>query len=306
MVLNSEKGQVTDYSVGANWLYAESDISEPVDVFFVAPTTYSGDEVSCSVTNVDMRRRAEWARESQATAFEQSANLFMPHYRQVDAYYTLSLSAEEKEQLMRSIPVEDILAAFRYYISELNEGRPFILAGHSQGSNCLLYLLEYLNSEPRLLEQMVCGYVIGYSVTEHFLRENQNLKYATGADDFGVICSWNTESPNVTKPNPVVEAGAIAINPINWRLDECHAAAAESLGARVEEPKGLFTKVQGLADARVDRARGVVVCSTVDPDEWESLSIFPRGVLHTCDYPFYYYDLVANVRARVESFLNKE
>ena len=60
-----------------------------------------------------------------------------------------------------------------------------------------------------------------------------------------------------------------------------------------------------LADARVDTAKGVVVCSTSTrrPAALLHARGFPMGVLHTFDYPLYFFDIRANAKARAEHFL---
>lgn len=299
------KYQTTDYSTAGNWLFVSgNEASKPVDIFFAYPTTYSGGEVSCAVTDPGMRRGARVIRESEATAYEESANLFMPYYRQVNAGHVLTLPEDQKDKLMRDIPAQDLLEAFRYYLTHYSNGRPFILAGHSQGSNSLLYVLEYIRSRPELLDRLVAAYIIGYSVTPAYLARNVPLRFAEGRTDTGVIISWNTESPGVTERNPVVEPGALAINPITWTTDESLAGADLSLGARIEQSSGAYVKKEYFADAQVNRTRGVIVCSTVDPEDYKlPIPVFPLGVLHGGDYPFYYYDLQQNVKDRVESYL---
>jgi len=296
----------TDYSVPDNWLFVSSSTDKPVDVFFAYPTTYSGSDDYCAVTDEGMRLGAMGIRESQATVFEQSANLFMPYYRQLSATYALTVSSEKQDEMMRKIPAVDVIEAFKYYLGNYSDERPFILAGHSQGSNSLLYVLEYIKNKPALMDRLVCAYIIGYSVTSDFLSTNSPLKFATGRTDIGHIVSWNTESPGVTVENPVLEPGALVINPITWTTTETHADASLSLGARLQDGSGAFTKVEHFADAQVNSSRGVIVCSTVDPEDYKiPVPVFPLGALHSCDYPFYYYDLQQNVADRVEAYLAK-
>ncbi len=299
---------LTDYSVSDNWLHITDLPTKPVDVFYAYPypTTYRGSDDYCAVTNEVMRAGARSLRQIQAAVYEQSANLYMPYYRQMDATYALTLSPQDQDRVMRSVPGADVIAAFKYYVDNFSDGRPFILAGHSQGSNSLLYVLEYMKDKPDLLDRFVCAYVIGYSVTSEFLAANAPLIFATGPTDTGVIVSWNTESPGVTAVNPVVDPGALAINPISWTTEEILADKELSLGARLDNPSGGFEKIEHFADARVNHARGVIVCSTVDPQDWAAPgSVFPLGVLHQCDYSFYYYDLQQNVADRVNAYFNK-
>ncbi len=294
----------TDYSDAGNWLYVAPVAAKPVDVFFACPTTYYGEESYCAVTDQAMRAVAAGIRVSQATVYEQSANLFMPHYRQLNAVHALTLSADKLDELVREVPARDMVAAFKHYLDHYSGGRPFILAGHSQGSQTLLNVLEYIKSEPELLDRFVCAYLIGYSVTQGFLDANPPLKFATGAADPGTIVSWNTESPGLTVANPVVTPGALVINPISWTRTETRADESLSLGARLETSPGVFQKTDHYADAQLDLARGVVVCSTVDPEDYAiPLPVFPVGVLHGCDYSFYYYDLQQNVADRTAAYL---
>jgi len=51
------------------------------------------------------------------------------------------------------------------------QARPFILAGHSQGSNLLLMLLERRFGDAALREQLVAAYVIGWSVTAEDMQD---------------------------------------------------------------------------------------------------------------------------------------
>lgn len=87
-------------------------------------------------------------------------------------------------KLEQSTPKEDVFAGFDTYIKHDNNGRPFILAGHSQGSNELAYLLsEYMKENPKVYARMIAAYVIGYSITDKYLAANPHLKFAEGADD---------------------------------------------------------------------------------------------------------------------------
>ena len=204
---------------------------------------------------------------------------------------------------MSGIPKPDIFAALDYYFDHYNQERPFILAGHSQGSDLLLYVLsEYMAENPDVYERMIAAYVIGYSVTEDFLTENPHLSFAQGPDDTGVIISYNTEAPQIDGDNPVLLDGAIAINPISWTLEETTATAQESLGSNINgEAREHF------ADATVDKERGVVICSTANPAEFGGKSsIFAQGIFHGQDYPFYYYDIRANAELRAANYLEQQ
>jgi hypothetical protein len=208
----------------------------------------------------------------------------------------------------------DVFAAFDYYIKHYNNGRPFILAGHSQGSNELAYLLsEYMKENPRVYARMIAAYVIGYSITADYLAKNPHLKFAEGPDDTGVIISYNTEAPFLGGINPVTMPGGIAINPITWTRTEKLATAEESLGSiglskdgsAVLDSAGKMATVKNLADAQVNLARGVIICSTADDDIFSPGPASLKGVFHGFDYPFYYFNIRENAENRANIFLSK-
>ena len=222
---------------------------------------------------------------------------------------------EEQLKVVGGIPKADVFAAFDYYIKNYNNGRPFILAGHSQGSVVLTLLLsEYMKENPQVYDRMIAAYVIGFSVTTEYLAKNPHLKFAEGPDDTGVIISYNTEAPKVEGKNPVLFPGAIVINPITWTRTEKLATAAENMGSIilnkdgsiVLSKEGKIEPVKNYADARIDKARGVVICSTADVDKLApGNALSGKGVFHSFDYPFYYFNIKDNAANRTKRFLSK-
>lgn len=307
----------TDYSVRGHWLSLPRTTAGRVDVFYLYPSAYikaSPDAPDIGpVDDPGMMKGAQAAFSRQVTAFAPYARIFAPYYRQADARWSLSLPEAEHIKVERGKPTCDAVAAFRYYIAHYNHGRPFILAGHSQGAEVMLDLLsEYMHSHPKVYQRMIACYVPGYSVTRKYLDHN-HFRFATGATDTGVIISWNTEAATTAAPNPVLLPGALAINPITWTRKQTEAPASKNLGSirldpttgrPVRDADGGIERVLGLADARVDTAKGALICSSVDPNDYEVG--FPLGVYHTFDYPFYFFDVRANARARIHHYFAEQ
>jgi len=100
--------------------------------------------------------------------------------------------------------------------------------------------------------------------------------------------------------------GAIAINPINWTREETLATAQDSLGSILPNTEGKYVPVKNYADARVDKARCALICSTAEVEKWSPGNVvFIKGIYHSYDYPFYYYNIRENAANRTKIFLNK-
>lgn len=306
----SDPGTV-DYGDRTNWMTIGNHNKHEVDVFYLYPTTYvmgRGENNIADIRNQTMRIGADSHLLSQASVFEDTANIYAPYYRQVDGDYCLSLPPDEQQKLVGGTPLSDVTAAFEYYLDHYNDGRPFFLAGHSQGSMALLGLLEtYLKDHPDVRDRMIAAYIIGYSVTEEYLSENPELHFAEGAEDTGVIISYNTEAPQVEGENPVLLPGALAINPIMWTRGPEPASAEQNLGSMsFNAGSGRLTPQYDLADATINEERGTVICSTVDPAQYSSSDEnFGTGVYHSYDYLFYYMNLKQNIADRANHYLDQ-
>ena len=68
----------------------------------------------------------------QASAWASSGRLFVPYYRQahIRSYDYYNQGGKEAFRVAYS----DVKAAFEYYLTHYNQGRPIIIASHSQGT----------------------------------------------------------------------------------------------------------------------------------------------------------------------------
>ena len=312
--MNTENPNVIDYSNPGHWLSLPAHPSKPVDVFYVYPTVWAKVDPAepnyCAIDHPSMHQGAVSAFNKQATAFETTGNVYAPFYRQADGACTLSLAEDQRWEVLRKVPAADVTTAFDYYIRHYNNGRPFIIAGHSQGANVLMFLLsEYMKTHPDVYAGMIAAYVIGYPVTAEFMAANKHLRFAGGPDDTGVIISYNTQSPKVVPGTNIVVANniGIVINPINWKRDETPAPASESLGSYMPDSTMThFGKVHNFADARIDLVHGIIICSSVNDNAIYAMSNgLDLGVYHIFDINFYYYNLRENAERRANRFLGK-
>ena len=292
-----------DYGQMISWASLPDNPDKAVDVFYVYPTIYpESSPWNMDVFNQALRADVQGLLKAQAGVYSGAANLFAPYYRQV-SFAALDPNADMTLNSYFRIGADDVHRAFDYYLNFLNQGRPFILAGHSQGSVVLLDLLRSRFKDPALREKLVAAYVIGYSVTREDLKKYPWIKAAQGADDTGVVVSWNTQEPGATG-SPVLREGAICINPLNWRTDGTMADRNLNLGAVFfDDFKGkILRMVPQYAGARVNTETGAL--ETVPPDKME-IGHFPPGVLHKFDYAFWYRNLERNVQTRIDAYLKR-
>ena len=308
-----ENHSVTDYSKAASW-YQIPGIIKDVDTFFVYPTEYmavnEGDPDYAPLDNPEMLAGVQFDHLALASVYEHVTNLFIPYYRQAGMRYAAEVGKEtgDPRAAFATIPYADVTAALDYYFEHYNNGRPFIVAGHSQGSGIVsLVLKDYFKDHPEYYKRMVAAYVIGFSITTDYLEANPHLKFATGESDTGVIISWNTEGPlnvNENVSNAVVLPGAISINPLNWKLDETYATASENLGSFVLNAETGAYEIGDIgADAQVVLSRGVIL-TNADSEPVGGAEVFGPQSFHNGDYTFYYNNIKDNVAKRIAAYLN--
>lgn len=319
--VSSRINAAPDYSRSDCWNHFP-EITKDVDTFYIFATDYimssfeDGASDYATLDNPEMLEGAKLEYRDHATAYEDSTNVFAPYYRQSGLRYAGEVIKKTGsfDNALMGLPYDDMTAALDYYFENCNGGRPFILAGHSQGSAMALLLLRtYFKDHPEYYSRMVAAYTIGYSVTDEYLAANPHLKFATGECDTGVIVAYNTEGPKNVETNAhnvVVLPHTRSINPLNWKLDETYAPANLNLGSIVLDEKTGEPKIGDCcADAQINLARGVVVThAEADPMPVDTAKVaaefFGPDGRHGNDYTYFYNNIKANVAKRVAAYLS--
>jgi hypothetical protein len=257
------------YSIAYNWQTLPENASQAVDVFFFYPTTYfpdpdnNGPEYSAGWNQTIAQAHADSAIQAQVESkssifYEAGTNLYVPYYRQAAGIDVLDallweIKPANRDAANRALEIayKDVESAFDYYMANYNKDsdhkpRPFILAGHSQGSNLLLMLLERRFSDAALREQLVAAYVIGWSVTAEDMSTYSALSQlgiCSSKAQTGCVVTYNTQqnpgdfSQTIPSPTGIVQANSYSVNPLTWvasnpnEIEPTAADAAENLGA---------------------------------------------------------------------------
>lgn len=284
------------------------------DVFYFLPTcvmdwTDSLGTVHHNANPRDPRHVVAWSLSAQLadTIFATRANLFLPYYRQA-TFGGLQGSAAP---VAGALAVTDALQAFDYYLKHHNGGRPFILAGYSQGGLMVKEALKHMADST--YKRLVAAYVVGYSITaaDTMVQKGHALSHVRLAADSvsrGVTICFNSVT-SASAISPLLCQGNVAcINPISWTTSATPAtllsAGAKPTAADTRFPYG--TAVMP-ADATkpvtvsVDPVRHVLMVSGIDAGRYTFAGLkdfFPEGNLHLQELFFYAPYLRHNVLLR--------
>ena len=288
-----------DYADADLWVYRESGApaaEQPADIFFICPTTCMRRTDNMDVYDERERAAFKKAVDMEKGIYCDRARFFAPYYRQK------SLPHYGKPGV-NALAYADVKAAFLHYLAHDNGGRPFILAGFSQGSEHALHLIKDLPAiDGSLAERMIAAYLIGWCVTERDTAEAPHLRPAQGETDTGVFIAWNTESAD-TKSSFLVPSGerAYCINPLNWRTDATPAPAEKNLGARFTLTDLTAPALPAHCGAVINPVRGTL--NPIFSGESPRPILFGRGIYHVYDPILFYENHRANVNTRIRAFL---
>ncbi|NBP04815.1 MAG: DUF3089 domain-containing protein [Bacteroidetes bacterium] len=299
-----------EYSLMDNWA-AHPDKKDPsdevpkslvnpknlpaADVFFIHPTSFTGNSGDSFRWNADVRNvkingeTDKGAIRFQASIFNAHFRVFAPRYRQAHYFSFLTHNLSDKKKAL-DLAYSDVRKAFLYYLEHHRNGRPFVIAAHSQGTiHAHRILREFVEGKP-LQQDLVCAYLPGMPVPADSFTL---LIPCKDSSDFGCWTSWRTWRYGY-EPTKFT---AVCHNPVSWTTDTIQVEKSKHKGAVLRD----FKKTRPhLCDAKVHN--GIL---------WVHRPHFPGSRLiknpnyHIGDYNLFYLDVRENAGLRLESFLNK-
>ncbi len=276
-----------------------SDAAEDLkaDVFYVYPTLITDKKDTrwnSSINDVEQQEKVlNKAVHFQASAWATSGKVYVPYYRQAHIRSYRMLENGGTEALM--LAYSDVKSAFEVYLKKYNQGRPIIIASHSQGTTHTRLLLKDFFDDKPLQKQLVAAYLIGIGIDKN---EFKTIKPMIQANEIGGFVSWNTYKKNkLPKKYDRWYKGKVSSNPVTWNTSKSSSR---------DEHKGfLFSN-----DKIYDKALKLQV---IDGMVWTTLPRFPLRVFimfkknyHIGDVNLFWKDIQENAVLRTNSWFEKQ
>ena len=284
-------------------------------LFFIHPTSYlERAEWNAPLDDKESQWRAQLFVRSQASAFNQVAEIWAPKYRQ--ATFGAFLTNKEDAHKALDFAYRDVLAAFDVFLARVPADRPIILAGHSQGSLHLIRLLRERIAGTPVAKRVVAAYVIGWPVSVTADLPTLGLPACETRAQAGCILGWQSfaepADPKLVTdvydasagPTGIRRAGSpmLCTNPLTGQRGG-EAAAAANVGMLVPNKDltdgSLKTPAVG---ARCD-VRGFLLIGENAPDL--GAYVLPGNNYHVYDYALFWANIRADAAARLVAFAGR-
>lgn len=290
---------VVDYGDQNNWLVLPKEpAAYAVDVFYLYPTIYQGEGLQ-DINDAKQKEASMVPIRTQASVFSEAANIYAPMYRQVGRN---GFNDTENLEAFLQIGEADVKNALDYYLENYNNGKPFIIAGHSQGSSTLMSLLTKIWGTTGAEERMIATYIIGFSVTEADIAANPMIRMCDSPTDTGCFIAYNSMKDGMQDQSVQILEGSVVTNPLSWKSSQENGdfvAASENRGAVFFTDDGYNPIVyeQFTSAQVVDHG---LVCQPADPSLLSDYAI--EGIYHPDDYSLFYENIKANIAKRIKAF----
>ena len=292
------------------------------DVFFIHPTTYLNKnhwndlQFDDSESNGRLFNRV---LKIQASAFNAAGRIFAPRYRQATFGAFFDNSGDSVKALI--LAYADVLAAFDNFIATRSHDRPFILAGHSQGSLHLLNLLQSRISGSPLRTRMIAAYIIGWPVSvEADLGALSDIRACRSPDEIGCVISYQTFGPEGDPAGlhaymdisvglagmPRKGTQMLCNNPQNWGIG-ASAEQSAHLGALLLPDDGnapLGKPILNFTGSKCGND-GILYLSGIPGEAWQDFKLQGEN-FHVYDYHMFYMNIRANAALRALTWLGKQ
>jgi hypothetical protein len=133
----------------------------PIDCFYVYPTVSRDQGMNSDL----LPGEEKLAAETQFARFASVCRTFAPMYRQMTVSAVIAFTTGVDIRAASIVAYGDVAAAWKNYLATRNNGRPFVLIGHSQGSLMLqLLIANEIEKNPAVAARMKLAIIPGFDV----------------------------------------------------------------------------------------------------------------------------------------------
>jgi hypothetical protein len=170
----------------------------PIDCFYVYPTV-SGQQTVNANLNIDPEIRA--IAVAQASRFTPNCRVFAPVYRQLTLKGAIGggdpAHPSGSGMAAAALAYGDVKAAWEDYLAHDNNGRGFVLIGHSQGSGHLIQLIkDMVDNNPAVRAHLVSAILLGGNVAVPVGKDVggsfQNIPACRKPDETGCVVAYSS------------------------------------------------------------------------------------------------------------------
>ncbi len=189
-----------------------ADPKAQIDCFYVYPTVSTDMMPNSDMVPDEAERnviRQQFAR------FASQCRPYAPMYRQVTLLGLRPLLAGRGGSLDHGIQYDDVRDAWNYYLAHDNQGRGFVLIGHSQGSYILTRLIrEEIDGKPveaRMVSAIIPGATVPVARGKDTGGAFQHIPVCRAASQTGCVIAYS--SFRATVPPPADTLFGKVVNP---------------------------------------------------------------------------------------------
>ena len=299
----------TDYSKAENWVINSKDkLGTDYDVFYIYPTLFRTEtEALFDWYNPEYNKKAKDFTTAQTSIFDsKKTRVFAPFVRQVDFDSAIKTVEDIKKEdfdykkTSGKYGVEDTIEAFEYYLKHYNNGRPYILLGHSQGAMDLLYTLKEIDVKDNFL----VAYLIGCPNSTYKNLTFKNIKPAQSENDLGVIAVWNSQNYDANNILFSTKDGYV-INPLNWKTTDKKASRLLNVTSDIYNVStNTFKTKHFVTGAKIDKQNGVLLVDLKSNSNYDNYGLMGEGVFHTSDVWVFSDAIRKNANTRYKKYNN--
>jgi hypothetical protein len=269
------------------------------DVFFIHPTTFTddtNDNWNAAINDSTLNYTTDKSTILyQASVFNEAAQIYAPRYRQAHlrAFF-------DNNKLKAAISFDkayaDVKQAFTYYLKNNNNGRPIIIASHSQGTLHAGRLLKDFFENKPLMQQLLAVYAIGMPIPNNYFSV---LKKCTTDTACGCYVGWRSFRKGYSDSSYIGAEKFVSdvTNPLTWQTDTAYAPRQLHKGGILKK----FNRVtKPLCDAQI---KGNILW--ISRPKFFGAAFIKNPNYHIGDINLFYANIRYNVAQRIAQWQSR-